>query len=71
MIFSLNAEGPAFRNKVGKYEPEMGIADVLEDIAAQLRSGTKAVDLHGERLRAWNGDHVGVVMISTYELPAK
>ena len=65
MILSVAAEGPAFYDKNGKYEPEKAVAEILEDVAAQLRSGTKMTDLHCDKLKAWNGQRVGAVLVSS------
>jgi len=64
MLVTLSAEGPAIRDDNGSYSPEEAIAEVLEDLAAQLRSGTRLTQLHGDKLRAWNGQHVGVVLVT-------
>ncbi len=63
MILNVSAEGPAFHDKNGKYAPEAAMAELLEDVAAQLRSGTRMTDLHGDRLKAWNGQRVGAVLV--------
>ncbi|MFG0262815.1 MAG: hypothetical protein ACF788_10535 [Novipirellula sp. JB048] len=63
MLLNVAAEGPAFHDKNGKYAPEEAVAEILEDVAAQLRSGTKMVDLHGDKLKAWNGQRAGAVLV--------
>jgi len=64
MMLTLSAEGPAFHDENGKYVPEEAVAEILEDLAAQLRSGTKMVDLHCDKLKAWNGQRVGAVLVA-------
>lgn len=52
MMICMNAEGRAFQDDDGNLAPEVPVAEILEDLAAQLRSGTKMVDLHCDKLRA-------------------
>ncbi|GEM_PF-5369407 len=67
MLVVVDATGPAFCSAEGDYEPELGVADILEDVAAQLRSGVKLPDLHMDKLRAMNGDRVGAILVSEYK----
>lgn len=63
----LKFQGQAFIGGDGTLEPEDGVADVLLDIAAQLQSGTKLLDLHGDDLRVWTGHNVGFMTVMEAE----
>jgi hypothetical protein len=63
----LSGQGLAFFGEDGSSEPEEGVIDVLLDIVAQLQSGTKLLDLHGDPLRSWTGQEVGVIAVMEAE----
>ncbi|MCA9139015.1 MAG: hypothetical protein KDB00_19720 [Planctomycetales bacterium] len=65
MLLSVWAEGPAFYDENGEHVPEEAVAEILEDVAAQLRSGTKILDLHGDKLKACNGQRAGAVLVAS------
>jgi len=43
--------------------PEEVVVDVLNDIIAQIQSGTKVTDMDGDALRVWTGQDVGAFFV--------